>query len=66
MLNSHGPNTVRGPQPAAASNHAGPRALLDAVLFYLLLATFGLLSLLWSLPAGVLALILPRRIGRPR
>ena len=35
------------------------------VLFYLMLALFGLTSLLWSLPALVLVRILPRRISRP-
>lgn len=41
------------------------RRMLDAVLFYVGLALFGLISLLWSLPAGLLYLVLPRRLGAP-
>lgn len=44
----------------------GPlRSLLDYPLFYVGLAVFGLTSLLWSLPAGVLDRILPERWRAP-
>lgn len=36
----------------------------DYVLFYAMLALFGIISLGWSLPAGLLYRLLPRRIGR--
>ena len=42
-----------------------PRRLLDTALFYVGLGLFGVICLLWSLPAGVLHLILPRRLGAP-
>lgn len=42
-----------------------PRRVLDAALFYVGLALFGIICLLWSLPAGGLHLVLPRRLGGP-
>ena len=49
---------------------AGPprsarRRALDLLLFPFGLALFGAFCLLWSLPAGLLARVLPRRIGAP-
>ena len=41
------------------------RAGLDTLLFYAGLALFGIMCLLWSLPAGLLAAVLPRRVGAP-
>jgi 1-acyl-sn-glycerol-3-phosphate acyltransferase len=41
------------------------RRVYEVVVFYALLAFFGLLSLLWSLPAAPLHMLLPRRIGVP-
>ena len=38
---------------------------VDTVLFYAGLALFGTMSLLWSLPAGLLNAVLPRRVGAP-
>jgi 1-acyl-sn-glycerol-3-phosphate acyltransferase len=40
------------------------RWLLDAVRFYPLLVLFALMSLAWSLPAGLLFRLLPRRFGQ--
>ncbi len=41
------------------------RSWFDTVLFYLGLVSFGLMCLIWSLPAGVLHRLLPARIGAP-
>jgi 1-acyl-sn-glycerol-3-phosphate acyltransferase len=41
------------------------RQLYEHVVFYGLLAIFGLTSLLWSLPAAALYRLLPRRLGEP-
>ena len=41
------------------------RRAADMLLFQFGLALFGVLCLLWSLPAGLLALVLPRRVGAP-
>ncbi len=41
------------------------RGWFDTVLFYLGLVSFGLMCLIWSLPAGVLHRLLPARIGAP-
>ena len=38
---------------------------LDTLLFYAGLALFGIMCLAWSLPAGLLAAVLPRRMGAP-
>ena len=37
----------------------------EVVVFYGLLAVFGLSSLLWSVPAALLHAVLPRRLGEP-
>ena len=42
-----------------------PRRLLDMALFYLGLALFAGMSLLWSVPARTLHPVLPRRLGAP-
>jgi 1-acyl-sn-glycerol-3-phosphate acyltransferase len=39
--------------------------MVCAALFYTLLAAFAFFCLLWSLPAGLLTLLLPTRWGRP-
>jgi len=44
---------------------APARLLYEHVVFYGLLALFGLTSLLWSLPAALLHRVLPRRLGEP-
>lgn len=41
------------------------RRAFEAGLFYVGLALFGAMSLLWSVPAGVLHAMLPRRLGEP-
>jgi 1-acyl-sn-glycerol-3-phosphate acyltransferase len=41
------------------------RILHEGVVFYGLLALFGAMSLLWSLPAALLHRLLPRRWGEP-
>jgi 1-acyl-sn-glycerol-3-phosphate acyltransferase len=41
------------------------RRSLDTLLFYAGLTLFGVMSLLWSLPAGLLNMVLPRRTGAP-
>jgi len=41
------------------------RSLYECIVFYLLWAIFGLLSLLWSVPAAGLYVLLPRRWGVP-
>jgi 1-acyl-sn-glycerol-3-phosphate acyltransferase len=53
---------------AEAPDTAPPQglgALLQALLFYTLLAAFALICLLWSIPAGLLAWLLPPSLGRP-
>jgi len=41
------------------------RGWFDAVLFHVGLTLFGVMCLLWSLPAGVLHRLLPARVGAP-
>lgn len=41
------------------------RRSYEMVVFYGLLAVFGLSSLLWSVPAALLHAVLPRRLGEP-
>jgi 1-acyl-sn-glycerol-3-phosphate acyltransferase len=43
----------------------GPRAAYEYLVFYMALVGFGVGSMLWSLVAAVLQLVLPRRIGVP-
>jgi 1-acyl-sn-glycerol-3-phosphate acyltransferase len=38
---------------------------LQALLFYLLLLAFAVICLVWSIPAGLLAWLLPPSVGRP-
>ena len=51
--------------PPRAGLAARLRAAYEHVVFYGLLLTFGLSSLVWSLLAGILYWLLPRRIGEP-
>jgi 1-acyl-sn-glycerol-3-phosphate acyltransferase len=44
---------------------SGGRRTLDMLLFPCGVVLFGLLCLAWSLPAGLLARLLPRRLGAP-
>lgn len=46
---------------SSPTSHGAARRALDGVRFWLGLVLFGLLSLLWSLPAGLLRHVLPRR-----
>jgi 1-acyl-sn-glycerol-3-phosphate acyltransferase len=49
--------------PMSGARRTGIRAGVDTVLFYFGLVLFGVMSLMWSVPAGVLHAVLPRRIG---
>jgi 1-acyl-sn-glycerol-3-phosphate acyltransferase len=61
------------PPPAAGASRPRPaagilsalRASYEYVVFYGSLAAFGIISLLWSLPAAALYPLLPHRIGEP-
>jgi 1-acyl-sn-glycerol-3-phosphate acyltransferase len=56
------------PVPAARRRRRLParlRQVYEHVVFYGLLAIFGLTSLLWSLPAALLYRLLPKTLGEP-
>lgn len=65
MPDPRGHDTPQNQETAAVAHLTGLRAAMDAALFYLLLCAFGILCLLWSMPAGLLAWILPPSVGRP-
>lgn len=61
------PHLAASPTAATetADRQSWGRALYESVVFYGLLALFGLMSLAWSLPAALLYRLLPRRWGEP-
>jgi 1-acyl-sn-glycerol-3-phosphate acyltransferase len=61
------PHLAAAPCAAAddADRQTRGRALYESVVFYGLLALFGLMSLSWSLAAALLHRLLPRRWGEP-
>jgi len=63
-LITHASATPTPDTPAPASQRSVGGAL-QAFLFYLLLLAFAVICLVWSLPAGLLAWLLPPSVGRP-
>lgn len=55
----------QGPEGRLAAVRRRLRALRHFVLFYLLLFCFAAMCLLWSLPAALLARVLPPSVGQP-
>jgi 1-acyl-sn-glycerol-3-phosphate acyltransferase len=52
-------------RPGVAPSRGPLRRMVDMPLFLMGVVLFWLASLLWSVPAGVLARVLPRRTGAP-